>query len=473
MLQAMNSVCLLSGHEIAALIRRKTISPVEVARAHLERIEQLNPKLNAFVDYHPESVLAQATEAEKAVLRGDELGPLHGVPLSIKAAIAVAGHRCESGSRLRAGYTAAEDAPLVARLRLAGAVILGMTNVPELLMAWETDNLLYGRTNNPWDLARTAGGSSGGEAAAIAAGLSAGGVGSDGGGSIREPAHFCGICGLKPTPGRIPSTGHYPKSGGPFSLIGVVGPMARSIEDVRIMFEVMAGYDDGDPCSAPVEIREIETGGLRIGVFEDDGRTPVTAETRLAVKAAASLLSSCGFRVEPFRPDGIEEARQIWQEFFVTAGGMILEPMFRGRESDLSPILREFLGWAHARDGHSGESLLAAWLGRDSVREKILLQMREYPLLLCPTAAIPAFRHGEREWQIEGRAVKYLEAWSYCEWFNLLGFPAVVVPIAHSREGLPIGVQIVGRPWQEEVVLTVAAKLEEQRGPWQAPPLLA
>src|ERR1700692_1940175 len=249
---------LLSAREIAGQIRRKEVSPVEVARAHLDRIERLNPKLNAFVDYKPEAVLTQAREAEKAILRGDrdkdELGPLHGVPLSIKSAIDVAGHRCEAGTRLRAGHIAAEDAPLVARLRAAGAVILGVTNTPELLMAWETDNLLYGRTNNPWDLERTAGGSSGGEAAAIAAGLSAGGVGSDGGGSIREPAHFCGICGLKPTPGRIPSTGHFPKSGGPFALIGVVGPMARSIEDVRILFEAMVGYDDGDPCSVPVDV---------------------------------------------------------------------------------------------------------------------------------------------------------------------------------------------------------------------------
>ena len=180
----------LSAREIAALIRRKAVSAVEVARTHLDRIERLNPKLNALVDCQPEAVLAQAREAEKAVLRGDELGPLHGVPVSIKSSIDVAGHRSEAGTRLRAGHIAAEDAPLVARLRAAGAVILGVTNTPELLMAWETDNLLYGRTNNPWDLTRTAGGSSGGEAAAIAAGLSAGGVGSDGGGSIRVPAHF-------------------------------------------------------------------------------------------------------------------------------------------------------------------------------------------------------------------------------------------------------------------------------------------
>ena len=466
---------LLSAQEIAAQIRRKAVSPVDVARAHLDRIERLNPRLNAFVDCKPEAVLVQARDAEKAILRGGDLGPLDGVPVSIKSSIDVAGHLCEAGTRLRAGHIAAVDAPLVARLRAAGAVILGVTNAPELLMAWETDNLLYGRTNNPWDLTRTAGGSSGGEAAAIAAGLSAGGVGSDGGGSIREPAHFCGICGLKPTPGRIPSTGHFPKSGGPFALIGVVGPMARTVEDVRMLFEAMAGWDDGDPCAAPVEAREIHESAVRavpIGFFEDDGRTPVTPETRLAVSRAASLLLSCGFRVEPFRPEGLEEARQLWWEFFGTAGGMILGPMLRGHESELSPILREFLAWTNAAPAHTGESLLAAWLGRDEVREKILLQMRKYPVLICPTAAVPAFRHGEREWQVDGKTVKYLDAWSYCEWFNLLGFPAVVVPMGYSGQGLPIGVQIIGRPWQEEVVLAVAAKLEKERGPWQAPPLL-
>jgi Asp-tRNA(Asn)/Glu-tRNA(Gln) amidotransferase A subunit family amidase len=466
---------ILSAREIAALIRQKAVSPVEVARTHLDRIERLNPKLNAFVDCQPEVVLAQARAAEQAILgrNKDELGPLHGVPVSIKSSIEVAGHRCEAGTRLRAGYIAAADAPLVARLRAAGAVVLGVTNAPELLMAWESDNLLYGRTNNPWDLTRTAGGSSGGEAAAIAAGLSAGGVGSDGGGSIREPAHFCGICGLKPTPGRIPSTGHYPKSGGPFALIGVVGPMARTIEDVRTLFEAMAGWDDGDPYSAPVELREIDDATLRainVGFFVDDGRTPVTLETRAAVRRAADLLSSGGFRVEPFRPEGLEQARQRWWEFFGTAGGMILGPTLRGRESELSPFLREYLSWTNAEPAHTGESLLAAWLGRDAVREKVLLQMRKYSVLLCPVAAIPAFRHGEREWQVEGKMVKYLDAWSYCEWFNLLGFPAAVVPMGQSPEGLPIGVQIVGRPWQEEVVLAVASKLEAERGPWPTPP---
>ena len=469
-----------SASEIAAQIRRKERSPVEVASAHLNSIERLNPQLNAFVDYQPEAVLAQAHEAERAIQRGDELGPLHGVPLSVKSSIDVAGHRCEAGTQLRRGRVAAADAPLVARLRHAGAVILGVTNAPELLMAWETDNILYGRTNNPWDLTCTAGGSSGGESAAIAAGLSAGGIGSDGGGSIREPAHFCGICGLKPTPGRIPTTGHYPKSGGPFALIGVVGPMARMIEDLQILLEVIAGYDEGDPCAAPVDVRMVSDAALHainIGFFECDGRTPVTRETRSAVARAASLLSNCGFRVEPFCPDGLEEARQRWWEFFGTAGAMILEPMIvesrvRDHAFKLSPILQEFRAWTKAQAPHSGESLLAAWLGRDAVREKILLQMRKYPVLLCPTAAIPAFRHGEREWQVEGKTVSYLDAWSYCEWFNLLGFPAVVVPMGCADDGLPIGIQIVGRPWQDEFVLAVAAKLERQRGPWQPPALL-
>jgi Asp-tRNA(Asn)/Glu-tRNA(Gln) amidotransferase A subunit family amidase len=466
--EAISSVPWSSAQEIASQIRTSAVSPVEVARVHLDRIERLNPSLNAFVDYHPELVLAQARAAEKSIKNGEPLGPLHGVPLSIKSSIDVVGHHCEAGTRLRAGYIAAADAPLVSRLRAAGAVILGVTNTPELLMAWETDNLLYSRTNNPWDLTRTAGGSSGGESAAIAAGLSAGGVGSDGGGSIREPAHFCGICGLKPTPGRIPSTGHFPKSGGPFALIGVVGPMARTVGDLQILFETMAGADDGDPSSAPVALRPVDSKSMQsmsIGFFEDDGRTPVTKDTRAAVRTAASLLSQTGLRVDEFRPEGLEEARQLWWKFFGTAGGMILAPMLRGHETELSPVLRQFLSWTASEPAHTGESLLMTWLGRDEVRERFLRQMQQYPILICPTTAIPAFRHGEREWQVAGKTVQYLDAWSYCEWFNLLGFPVAVLPMGFSGEGLPIGIQIVGRPWEEETVLAVAAVLEAARGP--------
>ena len=464
----------LSAVNMAQQIREKKISPVELAEAHLSKIARLNPKLNAFVHVDAERVRHDARKAEAAVMRGVTLGPMHGVPISIKSSIDVAGLRCEAGTRLRAGHVASEDAPLVARLRHAGAIILGVTNTPELLMAWETDNLLYGRTNSPWDLERTAGGSSGGEAAAIAAGMSAGGVGSDGGGSIRVPAHFSGICGLKPTPGRVPATGHFPASGGPFALIGVVGPMARTMGDVRALFEVMQGADDGDTCAAPVPPRwpsDEETKQLRVGYFEDDARTPVTAETRAAVRAAAKALQDAGFQVEPFRPEGLEEARVLWKKFFVTAGGMLIRPMFHGRERHLSPTLKQFLDWSAAELPLTGKGLLEAWIARDMLRARFLAQMRQYPILLCPAAAIPAFRHGERTWTIDGKTVEYLDAWSYTEWFNLLGNPAAVVPISHSAEGLPIGVQIVGRPWEEEQVLSVATVLERECGAWKIPPI--
>ncbi len=412
----MSALTLLSATQMAEQIRNKKTSPVELLEAHLARIEKVNPGINAFVQLDTERALTQADDAEAAVMHNHDLGLLHGVPLSIKSSIDVAGLRCEVGTRLRAGHVASTDAPLVARLRKAGAIILGVTNTPELLMAWETDNLLYGRTNNPWDLSRTAGGSSGGEAAAIASGCSAGGVGSDGGGSIRVPAHFCGICGLKATPGRIPAIGHFPLCVGPFTVMGVVGPMARTVKDLKLLFEVMQGPDVGDLSAAPVPVRwpsPAELKNARIGYFEDDGRTPVTPETRVAVRRAAEALRHSGFEVEPFHPEGLESARQLWWKFFGGAGGMLLAPMTRG---------------------------------------------------LCPVASVPAFRHGERSWQVEGKTVQYLDAWSYCEWFNLLGMPGAVVPVSQTSEGLPIGVQIGARPWEEELVLEIAEVIERECG---------
>jgi Asp-tRNA(Asn)/Glu-tRNA(Gln) amidotransferase A subunit family amidase len=464
----------LPAVSMAEQIRKKKISPVEVVGAHLAQIERLNPRLNAFVQIDAERARQAAHDAEVAVMQGRPLGPLHGVPISIKSSVDVAGMRCEAGTRLRAGLVATEDAPLVTRLKNAGAIVLGVTNTPELLMAWETDNLLYGRTNSAWDLERTPGGSSGGEAAAIAAGMSAGGVGSDGGGSIRVPAHFSGICGLKPTPGRIPATGHFPASAGPFALIGVVGPMARTVADLKVLFEVMQGPDIGDTCAAPVPVRwpsDDQTKKLRIAYFEDDGRTPVTPETRAAVRTAVEALRSAGFQVDRFRPDGLEEARRLWHKFFVVAGGMLLRPMFKEEDADLSPILKQFLEWAAAEPAHAGRTLLDAWIQRDLLRARFFAQMQQYPILLCPAAAIPAFRHGERSWQVDGKTVHYLDAWSYTEFFNLLGNPAAVVPVGSSSEGLPIGVQIVGRPWEEEQVLAVAAALEQQCAAWRIPPI--
>ena len=471
----MSELNFLSAVAMAELIRQKKISPLELLDAHLERIARLNPHLNAFVHLDEERARSHAQVLEAAAMRGEIGGSLHGVPLSIKSSIATAGLRCESGTRLRGGRVAAKDAVLVSRLRSAGAIVLGVTNTPELLMAWETDNLVYGRTNSPWDLARTPGGSSGGEAAAIASGCSAGGVGSDGGGSIRVPAHFSGICGLKPTPGRIPATGHFPESAGPFALLGVVGPMARTVADLRLLFEVIAGPDDGDPSSAPVPLRRIghkELMRTPIGYFEDDGRTPVTPEIRAAVRTAAEALRRAGFEVVPFRPEGLEEARQLWWKLFGIAGGMVLRPFVSGHEVELSPLLQEFLSWVAREPPHTGETLLGTWLERDAIRGKILEQMRRFPIVLCPAAAIPAFRHGERSWMVEGKTINYLDAWSYTEWFNLLGNPGAVVPVGQSREGLPIGVQIVGRPWEEELVLAVAAQVERDCGGFRPAPNL-
>jgi len=464
----------LPAAEMARQIREKKVSPLELAEAHLEKIERLNPKLNAFVDVAPERVRRDARAAEEVLAAGGRVGPLHGVPISIKSSVDVAGMKCEAGTRLRAGYVPAEDAPLVSRLRRAGAIVMGMTNTPELLMAWETDNLLHGRTNSPWDLERTPGGSSGGEAAAIAAGMSAGGVGSDGGGSIRVPAHFSGICGLKPTPGRIPSTGHFPASGGPFAILGVVGPIARTVEDLKLLFEVMQGPDDGDTCAAPVPVRwpnESETKQLKIGYFEDDGRTPVAPEIRAAVRKAAKALSHAGFAVEPFCPQGLDEARVLWKKFFVKVGGMLIGPMFDRRKRDISPMLQQFLEWSGAEPQFTENSLLAAWFRRDQLQVEFMRQMREYPIMLCPPAAIPAFRHRERSWVVEGKTIHYLDAWSYTEWFNLLGNPAAVVPLSQTAGGLPVGVQIVGRPWAEEEVLSVATMLEHECGGWREPPI--
>ncbi len=470
----MNEINFLSAWAMAAQIRARKISPVEVVNAHLAQIERLNQKLNAFVEVDSEGAQKAAREAEVAIMRNLEIGQLHGVPVSIKSSIGVAGMRCEAGTLLRAGFVAEENAPLVTRLKNAGAIVLGTTNTPELLMAWETDNLLYRRTNNPWDLDRTPGGSSGGEASAIAAGMSAGGVGSDGGGSIRVPAHFCGICGLKPTPGRIPSTGHFPVSAGPFALIGVVGPMARTVADLRLLFQVMQGPDFGDTCAAPVPVRwppEHEIKKLKVGYFEDDGRTPVTPDTRAAVRAAAQALRDARFEVECFRPEGLEEARELWRKYFVVAGGMLLRPMFKGRESEMSSILRAFLQCSAAEPALECDALLDAWVRRDLLRARFFAEMQRYSILLCPVAAIPAFRHRERNWEIEGKTVEYLDAWSYTEFFNLLGNPAAVVPFGHSRDGLPIGVQIVGLPWQDEQVLSVAAFVEQQSGTWKKPPI--
>ncbi|HEX8878943.1 MAG TPA: amidase, partial [Candidatus Acidoferrum sp.] len=390
--------------EAARDIRAKKLSPVELVESQLGAIASLEPKLNAFVHLDADGARKQARAAETAVSRGERLGPLHGVPLTVKSSIDVSGWPCPAGSLLRKDYVPPADAPLVARLKSAGAILLGNTNTPEFLMAYETSNLLSGKTSNPWNLAYSAGGSSGGEAAAIAAGCSMGGVGSDGGGSIRVPAHFCGICGLKPTPGRIAATGHFPACAGAFGWIGVVGPMARTITDVRALFEVVAGPHAGDAHSAPFPLRshsERDLRTTRIGVLESPALGNATPETRAAVDRAAKALSDRGLAVEPFALGGLNRALELWWFFFGAVIAHLLNASLAGHESRLSPLMREYLSHATSPNPLSVDQFLQACAERDLLREKILRQMDDVPILLSPVSSAPAFRHGEGNYNPE------------------------------------------------------------------------
>ena len=458
---------------LSAGIRSKKISPVEIVDATLERIADCEAQLNSFVHLDADGARLQALSAEAAAQRGDTLGPLHGVPITIKGNIDVAGLPCPAGSVLRKDYVPQRDAPLVARLKAAGAIVLGNTNTPEFLMAYESNNLLTGKTSNPWDFSRTAGGSSGGEAAAIASGCSAGGVGSDGGGSIRVPAHFSGICGLKPTPGRIPSTGHFPPGAGVLSWLGVVGPMARTIADVRALFEVMAGPDPGDALSAQVPLRvenEKRLNGLRVGLLESDALGKASAETHSTVQRAAELLAAKGFVVEPLRLSGLDRAIDLWWFFFGPLVAHLFRPAIDGHEDQISPMLREYLSVAELEAPPTLDQVLDACARRDLVRAEILRQMQDVPIVLSPVSSAPAFRHGEGTWH-PGADHCYRDTMRYSQWLNLTGFPGASVPVGVSPDGLPIGVQVIGRPHEEELVLAVAEQIEQARGPWQPPPM--
>jgi Asp-tRNA(Asn)/Glu-tRNA(Gln) amidotransferase A subunit family amidase len=457
---------------ISEQIRNKSVSPVEVVSAFLTRAQSLHPKINAFSHIDSVNALSKARAAEKNILRGEILGPLHGIALTIKSCLDVAGWPCPAGSLLRRDYIPSQDAALVSRLKSAGAILLGNTNTPEFLMAYETNNLVSGKTSNPWNLAHSSGGSSGGEAAAIAAGCSMGGIGSDGGGSIRVPAHFCGICGLKPTPGRIPATGHFPPGDGAVSWLGVVGPLARTVADVRTLFEVMAGPDAGDALSTPTPLRSIaptELRDLRIGILESDALGTATPETLATVQRAAKLLSENHFIVEPFKPLGLDEALDLWWFFFGKVISHLLREYIADRESEISPVLREYLNANSTESPISLDRLLKACADRDILRARILRQLQDVPVLISPVSSTPAFRHGEGSYQPH---TGYRDTMRYSQWLNLVGFPGISLPLGTSPNGLPIGVQIIGRPHEEELILAVAEILEKSRGPWQPPPVI-
>lgn len=455
---------------MAAMVRDRAISPVELVESHLSQIAARNPCLNAFALVLEEEARAAAKVSETAVMRGESLGLLHGVPVTVKDSFDMAGLPTLCGSRFREGHKAARDATAVARLRAAGAIILGKTNTPEFLSSYETDNFLTGRTNNPWNLDRTPGGSSGGEAAAIASFCSAGGIGSDGGGSIRIPAHFCGIVGLKPTPGRISANGHFPVMCHPGGLLSVAGPLARSAEDVRLLFAVLAGYDSQDPFSAPVPLLPPENTRLRVGVVEQFYRVPVHPEIRHTVHRAADALAELLIPVEPFAPQGLERAPNLWWFFFGQLPAAMTRQIISGQEADAHWTSTEFLASATEQPAPTAEQLLLNLAKRDRMRAALLRQMEDYPVLLMPPCGVTAFPHRSRRWPVGDAQIGLFQAMMPATPFNLLGLPAVVIPFGMSAEGLPIGVQLVGRPYEEELILDLAERLETVRGPFPAPP---
>ena len=455
---------------MASMIRERRISPVELIEAHFRQIAAHNARINAFVMLLEEQARAAAKRAEDAVMRGDDLGLLHGVPVTVKDSFDMIGLATLCGSRFRLGHRAAADATAVARMRTAGAIVVGKTNCPEFLSNYETDNYITGRTNNPWNPECTPGGSSGGESAAIAAFFSAGGIGSDGGGSIRIPAHFTGIAGLKPTPGRVSAAGHFPVINHPGGLLGVAGPMARTAEDVRRLFTVLAGYDSQDPFSAPVPVKSPEAAGLRIGLMEQFCEVPVQTEIRDAVQKAARTLEQLGLTIEPFRPHGLQRAPNLWWFFFGQLPAPITKQIIEGREKDAHWTGTEFLDAALKEPAPMLEDLVFHLATRDRMRAALLREMENVPVILAPACGVPAFKHRERHWPTDEKTIGLFEAMMPVTPWNLLGLPAAIVPFSISAQGLPIGVQLIGRPWEEETILEVAVRLEEARGPFPGPP---
>ena len=398
----MSGLTQLPATELAALIRGRRVSPVEVVEAYLRRIEQANPRLNAVVTLAPDA-LERAREAEEALTSGERLGPLHGVPLTIKDTIETRGLRTTFGSRLRADYVPARDAPAVALLRRAGAVILGKTNDSDFAMALEADNPVFGRTNNPHDPARTPGGSSGGEAAAISAGLSPAGLGSDLAGSIRVPAHFCGVVGLKPTSGRVPGGGHLPPIAGVFALGASLGPLARSVEDLAMLHHVLTAFDPSEKMFAPTASGPVwrwqNLCGVRVAWYTSDGVVPVTGETKRAVEMAACALEEAGLVIEEARPPGVERGPALWFSLFAQAATDFLRQTYDGREPEAGPIVGAMLESTGERRG-SAVDFNEALAERERLRASLTEWMTTTPLIVAPVGAVPAFTHETRRVEI-------------------------------------------------------------------------
>jgi Asp-tRNA(Asn)/Glu-tRNA(Gln) amidotransferase A subunit family amidase len=436
---------------MARLIQRRELSPVEVAEEHLERIARLNPELNAIVTLAPD-VIERARAAEAAVMRGENVGALHGVPLTIKDTIETAGLRTTSGSKMRVNYVPVTDAPAVARLKAAGAIILGKTNAAEMAMDYTADNPVFGRTNHPLNHNLTPGGSSGGEAVAIATYMSPGGLGSDLAGSVRIPAHFCGICGLKPTTGRVPGELQFPPSIGPYSLGAVIGPLARTAGDLRLLFAALS--------KDPFERESHDLRGLRVAWYTDDGVAPVTDETARAVAAAARALSDAGLIVEERRPPHVERGNELWLKVFSRASVVQLRGLYKGRESEGGSFVSWRLGTADDTPVPALDEYIAGWMERDRLREELVRWMETTPIIIAPVGAVPAYPHETLKVTVRNTTMGTFRAFSYAQTFSVFNLPVVTVPAGKSNDGLPIGVQIAGLPFAEEMILAAAEIVE-------------
>jgi aspartyl-tRNA(Asn)/glutamyl-tRNA(Gln) amidotransferase subunit A len=450
--------------KLAELIRTREISPVEVIKAHLDRIDAVNPKVNAIVTI-ADRALESAKEAEAAVLRGDELGPLHGVPFTVKDSIDTAKVLTQRGSPIFRGRTPETDATSVARMKKAGGILLAKTNLPEFSYGVESDNLLTGRTNNPWNLDLTPGGSSGGESAAIAAGMSPLGLGTDLAISLRGPAAHTGSVSLKATHGRVPMTGIWPREPRRFWH---VGPMARSIRDLSLAFSQLAGPDGQDGYSSSAVPFDSGIGSsnkrpLRVGWLVEPGFGPIDRETAATVQAASAALKDFGHTVESVRIPALERdfALDVWSRLHV----LEMKPGFvettAGRsEDEIGDMARFMLSLPDTPATDYIDAAQAVERLKDGYAE----YFQKYDVLLTPVLPTPSFKHGQAELLINGQTVNVMGIMSATTPLSVTGLPGVSMRFGTSHDGMPIGVQIVGS-WQNESTILHVASLLEQVSP--------
>lgn len=458
-----------SATALAAAIRNKDVSSREVVEAHLSQIGRANPPLNAVVRVLGATALDDARRADVALARGENVGPFHGVPMTVKDAWEVGGVPSTGGTLGRAAFVPGSDATVIARMRAAGAIPIAMTNLPELSFAFESDNLVHGRSNNPYDVTRTPGGSGGGGAAAIAAGMSPLEIGADLGGSIRLPCHFSGIAGIRATTGRTPMTGYFPPLLGWVSHFAAAGPMSRHVEDLEAALAVISGPDwiDARVESMPLgHAREVSIEGLRVAVHTNNGILRARSDIAATVMNAAKELSDRGAIVEEAVPTGIDQCFGIFMGMVVADAGEGLRALLSMIGTERShPLLTGVMGLE--KEQKPAGFLQGLWVQVDLYRSAMLSFFKHYDLILCPVNALPAVEHGT------SFRDDVLPSFSYTIAFNLTGWPGAVVRGGTSTEGLPIGVQVVARPWREDVAIAAAQHLEVALGGYRRPALAA